>query len=272
MNSPLSSDSTVPTLRWRNGLIAALLLVLCAPLGLVRLRRRGVRWWLIAPYALMGLPIFAVTYAFIGLVVFASFLPELDLSVSEHAPRTVRFAEGNYESTFLETSRDTGGRHELIRVQIQPHGGNAFHYHRTFEETFTAEDGELTVLVGKDVMVIKPGESVTAPRGVLHTFRNATDKVVTMNVRVTPARGLEKSIRVAYGLSNTGRWHGATRMQNLWRLVLQLGYSETFLPGMPAFIQEPLVNSLARIAQWTGKDEELKEFFDVPPQSVAAQM
>ncbi len=269
MNTVSSLPSHVPARRRWNVFTAILLLVLCAPWGLVRLWRRRVRWWFLAPYALVGLPLFVVTYAFVGLVVFASFLPALDLSVSEHAPRTVRFSEGNYESTFVETSRDTGGRHEFIRVQIQPHGGNAFHYHRTFEETFTVEDGELTVFVGKDVVVLKPGESVTAPRGILHTFRNATDKVVTMTVRVTPARGLEKSIRVAYGLSNTGRWHGASRMQNLWRLVLQLGYSETFLPGLPALIQEPLVNSLARVAQWTGKDAELKEFFDVPPPALA---
>ena len=251
--------------------MSILLLLLCAPWGLVRLWKHRVRWWILVPVAAVTLPLCLVAYAFVGTIGFAAFLPRLDLSVSERAPRTVRFAEGNYESTFLETSRDTAGHHELIRVQIQPHGGNAFHYHRNFEETFTAEDGELTVFVGKSVTVLKPGESVTAPRGILHTFRNATDKIVTMTVRVEPARGLEKSIRVAYGLSNTNRWAGAGRMTNLWRLVLQLGYSETYLPGMPGFIQEPLVNALARIAQWHGADAELKEFFEFPNPALAAR-
>jgi hypothetical protein len=53
--------------------------------------------------------------------------------------RTIRYKEGNYASTFLETSKDTNGAYELIRVEIQPKGGNSFHYHRTFEEKFTAQ-------------------------------------------------------------------------------------------------------------------------------------
>ena len=271
MNSLPSATPTARDHRVRSLFVSIFLLAICAPWGLRRLWKRGTRWWVLLPAAIITLPVFVVTCAFIGILAFASFLPDLDLSVSEHAPRTVRFAAGNYESTFLETSRDTGGVRELIRVEIQPHGGNEFHYHRTFEETFTAVDGELTVFVGSKVTVLKPGESITAPRGILHTFRNATDKLVTMTVRVEPARGLEKSIRVAYGLSNTNRWYGASRMKNTWRLVLMLAYSETYMPGMPGFIQEPLVGALARIAQWRGEDAELQEFFG-PPQSAGANV
>lgn len=72
----------------------------------------------------------------------------------------------------METARETRGAHEFIRVQIQPHGGNEFHYHRDFEETFTVEDGELPVFVGEQTVVLKAGESVTASRRTLHTFKN----------------------------------------------------------------------------------------------------
>lgn len=248
-----------------------LLLLLCAPWGLVKLWRQRASAWLLVPYALVGLPLFVLVYGFFGIVGFGALLPELDMSVSEHAPRTVRFKAGNYESTFLETSRDTHGAHELIRVQIQPNGGNEFHYHRNFEETFTAIDGELTVFVADKTFVLKPGDSVTAPRGTLHTFKNVTDRVVTMTVKVEPARGLEKSIRVAYGLSNTNKWDGAGRVQKLWWIALQLGYSGTYLPGIPPMIQEPLVNALARIAQWQGADAELKQFFGPEASALASQ-
>lgn len=246
-------------------LVIGLLLLLCAPWGFAKLLRRRARVWILVPYALVGVPVFLVLYGFLGLLAFSAFLPDLDLSVSEHAPRTVRFAEGNYESTLLKTARDTQGAHEFIRIEIQPHGGNSFHYHRTFDETFTAVEGELTVHVGKETTVLKPGESITAPRGVLHTFRNATDQVVALTVRVEPAKGLEKSIRVAYGLSNTNMWNGASRMRNMWRIVLMMAYSETYLPGLPSLFQEPLIGALARIAQWRGEDEELKQFFAQPP-------
>lgn len=260
MNS--STEHTAAARKRRDHpVVIGLLLVLCSPWGLYKLWRRQASAWVLVPCAIVGLPAFVLVYGFAGILAFGALLPELDLSVSEHAPRTVRFKAGNYESTFVETSRDTHGAHEFIRVQIQPHGGNEFHYHRTFEETFTVEEGELTVFVGDKSVVLKPGESVTAPRGTLHTFKNTTDRMVTMTVKVEPARGLEKSIRVAYGLSNHDMWTGASRMTKLWYLVFQLGYSETYLPDLPAIIQEPLVGALAKIGQWAGKDAPLQQFF-----------
>ncbi len=70
-----------------------------------------------------------------------------------------------------------------------------------------------------------------------------------MTVKVTPARGLEKSLRVYYGLANSGLWEkGEFFPKNPWHFVLMLGYSETYIAGFPGFIQEPLVKSLAKIA------------------------
>ena len=36
-------------------------------------------------------------------------------------------------------------------------------------------------------------------------------------------------------------------------MALLLGYSETYLPEMPSWFQETLVNALAKIAQWKGE-------------------
>jgi quercetin dioxygenase-like cupin family protein len=250
-----------PTRR-RDGWLAAVLLFLCAPWGLYKLWRMRAGYWLIVPSALISLPVFLVLYAFAGTVAFAAFLPALDLSVGENLDRTVRYKEGRYESTFLEDARDTNGAYELIQVRVQPGGGNGDHYHRNFEETFTCLEGELTVNAGAERVVLKPGESVTAPPGVIHAFHNRSQAETLMTVRVTPARGLEKSVRVAYGLDGTGMLARGTRMQNVWRYALMLGYSETYLPDIPPMVQEPLVKSLAKIAQWSGKDEELKVFFE----------
>lgn len=245
----------------KDRLVIGLLFVLCAPLGLYRLWRRRPGYLALVPYALFSLPLFAILYAFLGILVFAAFLPDLDLSVSPTAPRTVRYAKGHYESTFLETGHDTHGTHELIRVQIEPKGGNGAHYHRQFEETFTLLEGQLTVeLPGKSV-VLRPGESVTAQRGDPHWFHNPGTTVTTMTVEVTPARGLEKSIRAAYGIDGAKMWDKGGGIQKMWRMALLLGYSETFLPDIPALIQEPMVKALAKIAQWLGKDEELQVFF-----------
>jgi quercetin dioxygenase-like cupin family protein len=248
--------------RTRDSWLAAVALLLCAPWGLYKLRKLRASYWLIVPCALVALPVFLVLYTFAATLAFAAFLPDLDLSVGENLDRTVRFQEGRYESTFLEDARDTNGAYELIRVRVEAGGGNGDHYHRNFEETFTCLEGELTVHAGSQIVVLKPGESATAPPGVVHAFHNRSSSETVLTVRVTPARGLEKSIRVAYGLDGTGMLAQGTRMQNLWRYALMLGYSETYFPNIPPPVQEPLVNALAKIAQWRGKDEELKVFFE----------
>ena len=45
------------------------------------------------------------------------------------------------------------------------------------------------------------------------------------------------------------------------RAVATSGYSESYLEGMPGWFQEPLINSLAKIAQWRGEDRELYQYF-----------
>jgi quercetin dioxygenase-like cupin family protein len=174
---------------------------------------------------------------------------------------TVRNNEGNYESTFLKTGRDTAGAYELIQVEVEPKGGNTWHYHKSFDEQFTVLSGELTVGLNGKTTVLKAGETVLAPRNSMHYFHNATASTILIQVKATPAKGLEKSVRIGYGLHNTGQWRKGLLPKNPWHLPLLLGYSETYLPNIPKFIQEPLVNALSKIAQWKGEDKALEVFF-----------
>jgi hypothetical protein len=144
---------------------------------------------------------------------------------------------------------------------VEPKGGNSWHYHKTFDEHFTVLIGELTVGLNGKTTVLKAGEGATVPRNTLHHFHNATDTTVTIQVKATPASGLEKSIRVGYGLTNTEQWGKSMFPKNPWHLPLILGYSGTYLPHIPKFIQEPFVNALAKIAQWKGEDKALEVFF-----------
>ena len=211
--------------------------------------------------SVIGLPLVLLLSSFLAMVAFAHFLPPLNLTVGNRQDRTVRNNEGNYESTFLQTSRDTGGAFELIQVEVEPKGGNSWHYHKSFNEHFTVLRGELTVGLNGKTIVLKAGESVTAPKNSMHYFHNATADTIIIQVKTTPAKGLEKSIRIVYGLHNTGQWGKGMFPKNPWHLPLLLGYSETYLPNIPKFIQEPLVNALAKIAQWKGEDKALEGFF-----------
>ncbi len=244
---------------------AALLLLLffvCYPAGVYTIWKGGkINVWLKWLYTIVGFPLFLLLYAFIGIVVFASFLPELDRTIGVRSDRTIVNSTDHYSVTFLKTSKETGGAYEEVKVVLEPKGGNDWHYHKDFVERFHVLDGELTVgMEGKGV-VITMGQDTVARKGLMHKFYNTSDKPVTFTVKIEPARSFEKTIRSAYGLMNTGGSAPDGMPKNPWHLFLILGYSDSYLPGIPGFIQEPLIQALAKIAQWKGADRELAPFY-----------
>lgn len=238
------------------------LFILCPPAAIFRIWRSGKNIVLKIASVLLGLPLFIVLYSFLGIVLFAAFLPPLDLTVGDRKDRTIVNSEGNYSATFLKTARETKNVYELIQTEVEPGGGNGpgHHYHKDFDEHFTVKKGALTVVINNTPHVLLKGDSITANRQTMHYFRNETDSVVVVNVKITPGKGLEKTLRVAYGLINTKQLQDGMAA-NAWHMGLLLGYSGTYLEGMPSYIQEPLVNSIAKIAQWKGEDKSLEQFY-----------
>jgi quercetin dioxygenase-like cupin family protein len=228
--------------------------------GVVRILKSKSQWWLRLLYTVVGLPVFLAVTLFVGITGFALFLPPLDMTVGNRPDRTVYNSGGNYKSTFLKTGAETNGAYELIQVEVEPHGGNDWHYHKNFVEEFTVLKG--TAKVGKEgrEYLVKQGDCAVAYKREMHYFTNPTDSTILLRVRVTPARGLEKSIRVVYGLANDGQFNGRIT-NNPWHMALLLGYSGTYLPDIPGIIQEPLVDALAKIAQWKGEDKSIQKYF-----------
>ena len=258
MNQPTITIPGVYHLRQNVAWFA--LFILCPPAVIFKIWKSGKNILLKITSVLIGIPVFIVLYSFLGIVVFASFLPPLDLEVGDRKDRTIINSEGNYSATFVKTARETRNVYELIEVEVEPDGGNGPHYHKDFEEHFTVLRGALTVYVKGVPHVLLKGDSMTAPRQTMHHFRNETDSMVVVTVRTTPAKGLEKTLRVAYGLINTKQLKN-DMTENPWHMCLLLGYSGSYLEGVPSYIQEPLVNSLAKIAQWKGEDKSLEQFF-----------
>lgn len=256
MKSTAASDEN----QLKENVLLSALFFLFLPLGIFRIWKSRKVIFLKISYTLLGLPIFILVYSFLGMISFAAFLPPLDLSVGDRKDRTIINSEGNYSATFLKTALETDNVYELIQVEVEPKGGNDAHYHKDFEEHFTVLEGALTVYIKGVPHILLKGESFTAPRQTMHHFRNETDSLVLMTVKTTPARGLEKTLRVAYGLINTGQLKNDFT-ENPWHMCLLLGYSGSYLEGLPSFIQEPVVNSLAKIAQWKGEDKSLETFY-----------
>jgi quercetin dioxygenase-like cupin family protein len=230
------------------------------PIGIFRIWRAKKRLWLKLTYTLLGFPLFLLTFGYLAIVIFSAFLPPLDRTVGHRDDKTIINSEGNYSATFIKTGAETNGAYELVRVELEPFGGNDWHYHSNFEESFTVLDGAVSIGQHGRERLLNEGDSAVAHRKDMHFFKNARGKKSVLLVKISPASGLEKTLRVAYGLINDGLLRN-DMTENPWHLALLLAYSESYLSGMPAWFQESLINSLAKIAQWRGEDKTLYKYF-----------
>ena len=248
--------STVKKRKWLKWLS-----LLFYPVGIFKAWRSKKRVWLKLAYTLLGLPFFLLAFGYIAIVFIAAFLPSLDHTVGQRSDRTIINSEGGYSATFVKTGAETNGAYELVQVELEPYGGNDWHYHTSFEESFTVLEGEVNIgQHGEKQVLLKKGDSASAHRRDMHFFKNARNEKSVLLVKIAPAGGLEKTLRVAYGLINDGLLQN-DMTKNPWHMALLLGYSESYLQGMPSWFQEPLINSLAKIAQWKGEDKELYKYF-----------
>jgi mannose-6-phosphate isomerase-like protein (cupin superfamily) len=63
----------------------------------------------------------------------------------------------------------------IIRQRVPAGDQPPLHVHHDEDEVFYVVSGELTLWVGDEApVVLGPGESVVAPRGIPHTYRTAT--------------------------------------------------------------------------------------------------
>jgi quercetin dioxygenase-like cupin family protein len=249
------TEISLRTEKWRFWLS-----LLFYPIGVVKIWRVKDRLAMKVLYAALGLPVFLIFSAYIGIVIFAAFLPALDRTVGNRADKTVYNMEGHYSATFLKSGNETNGAYELVQVELEPYGGNDWHYHKTFREEFTVLQGQVRIGSNGEEILLNKGESTAAKNEDMHFFKNATGEKAELLVKTVPASGLEKTIRVAYGLINDGQLKN-DMTKNPWHMALLLGYSETYLEGLPGWFQEPLINAFAKIAQWRGEDRELYKYF-----------
>lgn len=247
--------STVKKYRWKY-----LLSLMFYPVGVIRIWKSKTKVWLKLMYSILALPVFLLISVYIGVVLFAVFLPELDRTVGNRTDRTIVNREGNYSATFVKTGKETNNAYELVQVELEPNGGNDWHYHSSFVEQFTVVDGQVKIGRNGDELLLDKGEAASANKEDMHYFKNALDRKSVLLVKTIPAAGLEKTLRVAYGLINDGLLKN-DMTENPWHMCLLLGYSESYLKGMPGWFQEPLINALAKIAQWKGEHKELEKYY-----------
>jgi quercetin dioxygenase-like cupin family protein len=71
------------------------------------------------------------------------------------------------------SGEDTGGKYCLIEAGLAPGMGVPRHTHTREDGTYYLLSGELEVIVGDEVFVLREGDTLIAPRDIPHQLRNS---------------------------------------------------------------------------------------------------
>ena len=82
------------------------------------------------------------------------------------------------EGELIGTSTYKADRPELacLELEVRPGGGVSPHFHKRHSDSFYVLEGELEFHVGDEVRRGGPGTYALAPPGVVHWFRNVSDR------------------------------------------------------------------------------------------------
>ncbi len=95
---------------------------------------------------------------------------------------------GGVGVVFKLSGADTGGSFALVEHPMEPGTlGAPPHRHQHEDEYSYVLEGEVTVLVGDRVTEARPGTLIAKPRGVMHTFWNASNEPARVLEIIAPA-------------------------------------------------------------------------------------
>lgn len=90
------------------------------------------------------------------------------------------------------SGKDTDGSFFAFEHAKMSKGGPPRHFHYEQDEWFYAMEGEFEIEVGDEKFVLRPGDSLFAPRMVPHAWAYVGDKLGTLLLAVQPAGSLEE--------------------------------------------------------------------------------
>jgi quercetin dioxygenase-like cupin family protein len=117
---------------------------------------------------------------------------------------------------FKAAAHDTAGHFDFLTMALAPRTGPPLHYHEEQDDTFYVLEGLLTVQAGAEILDLGPGDFISIPPRMAHTFdnlHNGEEFVRTINV-MTPGGlfpAIEDMARVPPGPEQADGIKEATR-------------------------------------------------------------
>jgi quercetin dioxygenase-like cupin family protein len=107
-------------------------------------------------------------------------------TVDETQGQKLKIAGGNYR--IIISGKQTNGEYAVIEMSVPPGAGPNPHAHPDFAETFFVLEGEVSFKSELGSYVAKKNAFVNIPKGgIVHGFKNLSDKPAKLLCTVTPA-------------------------------------------------------------------------------------
>lgn len=100
------------------------------------------------------------------------------------------------------SGKDTDGSFFVFEHAKMGKGGPPRHFHYEQDEWFYAMEGEFTLEVGDEKFMLRPGDSLFAPRMIPHVWAYVGDKPGTLLLAVQPAGSLEEFFMKSCGMTH----------------------------------------------------------------------
>jgi hypothetical protein len=141
--------------------------------------------------------------------------------------------------------------------------GPPLHYHRRFSEKFECVEGLLFVQVEKEIKKLAVGESVTIPARTAHRFFNENETPVKFNITLVPGdTGMERFIKIFYGLASDGLTDKKGKPKNFAHLAVALSISDSNAAGFMSLLS-PFIRMAAKRAKRNGTEKWLLDRYCV---------
>lgn len=127
------------------------------------------------------------------------------------------------------------------------------HMHPALRESFTVQEGELTVMLNGQRSVLQAGERADVEAGVWHDWWNEGDVDALVRVEVTPGERFSHMIETLFGLAREGHVNKRGMPSPLQLALIATEFSDVFVLRKPRpAVQRVLFGALAPIARARG--------------------
>ena len=114
-------------------------------------------------------------------------------------------------------------------------------------------EGELTVKLDGQTVVLGEGETVTAEAGVWHDWWNEGDRDARIRAEITPGGRIVHMVETMWGLARLGHTNSKGVPHPLQLAVTAREFSDVVVfRSPPVAVQRALFAGLAPIARWRG--------------------